>query len=230
MERQPSSERILVASPPEHDIAEAIEFVTHLARAGYTVAAATDVDLAVGIAQAVQVEVVILDARSVEAARLLLRRPATVILLVADAADLLDEDVARNMAEVDDFIVRPVHGSEVVSRVRVLLGSRGSRRRAIRGELEGPCGMIVRPQTREVLVGSDTIPLRPRELSVLQYLLQRRGEVVTIDTLLDEVWAHGPGTSRNLVEAQISRLRSKLRGTEVDDLITTVHGVGYLIR
>jgi DNA-binding response OmpR family regulator len=54
--------------------------------------------------------------------------------------------------------------------------------------------------------------------------------VVTIDTLLDEVWQPGPNSSRNLVEAQISRLRAKLRGTEAEDLITTVHGVGYLIR
>ncbi|MEX2372207.1 MAG: winged helix-turn-helix domain-containing protein, partial [Dehalococcoidia bacterium] len=131
---------------------------------------------------------------------------------------------------VDDFIRRPVDPVELQGRVRVLLHSGAGRRRAERGDLEGPHGVIVRPQTREILIGDDAIHLRPLECAVLRLLLERRGEVVTIDTLLDEVWRPGPSSSRNLVEAQISRLRSKLRGTEAEDLITTVHGVGYLIR
>jgi hypothetical protein len=97
------------------------------------------------------------------------------------------------------------------------------------GELPGPDGVLVRPTARELVVAGEAIRLRPLECAVLRVLLDHRGEVVGVDTLLNEVW--GPErASRNLVEAQISRIRAKLRGTEADGLITTVHGVGYLVR
>lgn len=219
------AERILVATPEHGELGD---IAGSLRSAGFEVAAALDGELASAIAYSVSFDLVILDAAFGGIAAELKRRPGLPILMVADAPSAVSEHLMRGTA--DDFIRRPVDPVELEGRVRVLLHTAPARRRPERGDLEGPHGVIVRPQSREVLVGEDVIHLRPRECSVLRLLLERRGEVVTIDTLLETVWEPGPNTSRNLVEAQISRLRSKLRGTEAEDLITTVHGVGYLIR
>lgn len=221
----PSGERILVAMG---DATEQAHVCDALKQSGYAVAGTLDGELATAIAYAVPFDLVVLDETHEEIAPGLKRRPTLPILLVTTATTIGSRGLLDGLA--DDFIRRPVDAIELASRVRVLLHSGAGRRRPERGDLEGPHGVIVRPQTREIILGEDQIHLRPLECAVLRLLLERRGEVVTIDTLLEEVWQPGPTSSRNLVEAQISRLRAKLRGTEAEDLITTVHGVGYLIR
>jgi len=219
------AERILVAMSDANELAHVSD---SLRTSGYDVAGALERDLATAIAYAVPFDMVVLDEAYESVAPDLKRRPTLPILLVTSGTTVGSQGLMDGHA--DDFIRRPVDPTELHGRVKVLLHSGAGRRRPERGDLEGPHGVIVRPQTREIILGDDQIHLRPLECAVLRLLLERRGEVVTIDTLLEEVWQPGPTSSRNLVEAQISRLRAKLRGTEAEDLITTVHGVGYLIR
>jgi len=218
-------ERILVAMG---DASEFAQISDALKRSGYDVAAALDDKLAAAIAFGVPFDLVILDELFQDIAIDLKRRASLPILLVMTTANAGNQSLMDGHA--DDFIRRPVDPTELQGRVRVLLHSGGGRRRLERGDIEGPQGIIVRPQTRELISGEVQLHLRPLECAVLRLLLERRGEVVTIDTILEEAWQPGPSTSRNLVEAQISRLRAKLRGTQAEGLITTVHGVGYLIR
>ena len=65
---------------------------------------------------------------------------------------------------------------------------------------------------------------------MLRLMLERRGEVLETDTISTQIWGYETFGSRNFVEAHISRLRAKLLQAGADGVITTVRGIGYVIR
>ena len=85
-------------------------------------------------------------------------------------------------------------------------------------------------RAHEAFVDGQALDLTPKEFQVLEYLLRHRGEVLSSDALSVVIWGYETLGSRNFVEAHISRLRAKLRPTSARDLISTVRGVGYVIR
>jgi DNA-binding response OmpR family regulator len=191
-----------------------------LVAAAYEIVATTSRDVAAGLLQRGLFSAGIIDHRSWDS-RFRGSRGEVASLLVLDPVDLhSDRDFA--VPDVDDFIERPWSSGELVRRVSLLVGNR-------RTDEDGSSDDVaLRVQAGEVHLGDRTIQLRPREFDVLCLLLARRGEVVSTDLILREAWGPDFG-SRNLVEAQISRLRAKLRGTEAEGAIRTIRGVGYLI-
>lgn len=85
-------------------------------------------------------------------------------------------------------------------------------------------------RAHEVWVGASLVPMTPREFELLRLLLERRGEVLSADAISTQVWGYETFGSHNFVEAQVSRLRAKLRAAGAPEVIRTVRGVGYVIR
>jgi two-component system OmpR family response regulator len=77
----------------------------------------------------------------------------------------------------------------------------------------------------------EPLDLQSREFRILEYLVRNSGRVVTRSMLLENVWGFHFEPRTNLVESNISRLRTKL-GTAAagEDLIETVRGTGYRLR
>ena len=73
------------------------------------------------------------------------------------------------------------------------------------------------------------IPLTPREVDVLEYLLRRPGQTVTREMLERDVWKqpHRFTSLDNVIQVQMMRLRRKVDDETGTRLIHTVHGVGY---
>jgi DNA-binding response OmpR family regulator len=72
------------------------------------------------------------------------------------------------------------------------------------------------------------LELSPREFEILRYLIRRRGEIVTRDQLLDEVWGYESSPVTRTVDNHIARLRQKIEQDPSNPQhIVTVHGLGY---
>jgi DNA-binding response OmpR family regulator len=97
-------------------------------------------------------------------------------------------------------------------------------------QLLGPQGIVMRLRSHSVTVANEDVPLTPKEFAVLRLLLERRGEVINPDELSVKIWGYETFGSRNFVEAHVSRLRSKLTRAGAGDVITTMRGVGYMVR
>lgn len=83
----------------------------------------------------------------------------------------------------------------------------------------------------EVAVRNTSVSLTPREFEVLRFMLERQDELLSVDEISTAIWGHGTVGSRNFVESQISRVRSKLaRAGAGRDVIATLRGLGYVIR
>ena len=158
-----------------------------------------------------------------------IRTGSDVPVIFLTAAGELSERVAGFDLGADDYVVKPTELPELSRRVRAVLRRR-SGQVGVLDELTGPCGIRMRLRSHEICVNGEALNLTPKEFSVMRLLLERRGQVINTDELSSEVWGYETFGSRNFVEAHISRLRSKLRSSGAGDVITTLRGVGYVIR
>jgi len=136
----------------------------------------------------------------------------------------LDNRVEGLNAGADDYLAKPFAFSELLARVNALLrrpANMNEQPYVLRlGDIE--LDRIKRKVTR----AQAPILLQPRELALFEYLLLRRGQIVTRTMLLEGVWDYHFEPKTHIVETHMSRLRSKLG----NDVIQTIRGSGYIIR
>ena len=126
----------------------------------------------------------------------------------------------------DDYIVKPFGLREFLARIHAQL-----RRHSGVGQVQGlvAVGMAIVDFRRHQL-NRDGILLEvsAKELELLRYLVQHRGEVVSRETLLTEVWGHQREVATRTVDNFIVRLRKKIEADPAAPLyLITVHGSGY---
>ena len=148
----------------------------------------------------------------------------TPILMLTAKGQELDKVVGLDSG-ADDYVTKPFGVKELVARIRALL--RRSRNDVAKDIFHvGPAE--INPKSFEVTLNGKAESLTPKELQLLQCLHRRRGEALTRDNLLQEVWGvHYYGTTRTL-DQTIAQLRKKLGDSgSAPKSILTVHGVGY---
>jgi two-component system OmpR family response regulator len=73
------------------------------------------------------------------------------------------------------------------------------------------------------------IDLLPREFRLLEYMMRRKGQVLTRAALLEEVWNCKFVRQSNLVNVHMGRLRRKVDGHRELPMIHNIHGVGFIL-
>lgn len=157
-----------------------------------------------------------------------IRSASDIPVIFLTAAGSLTERVSGFDLGADDYVVKPMELPELSRRVRAVLRRRSGQMGPVDEISRGPIRMRLR--SHEICVNDEPLTLTPKEFSVMRLLLERQGQVISTDELSNAVWGYETFGSRNFVEAHISRLRSKLRQAGADDVITTLRGVGYVIR
>ena len=85
--------------------------------------------------------------------------------------------------------------------------------------------MKINPDSHEVFIDSEEIPLTALEFRLLKELVDKRGRVQSRDQLLTEVWGYSAEVTTRTVDTHIKRLREKLGS--MGKYIQTIRGVGY---
>lgn len=135
----------------------------------------------------------------------------------------------------DDYITKPFHPLEVVARVKTQL-RRYVRYNNISGKQTLAVheydikGLLINKETHKCILFGKEIALTPIEFSVLWYLCEHQGKVVSSEELFEGVWGEKYMDNNNTVMAHIGRLREKLKEpARKPKFIKTVWGVGYTI-
>ena len=125
----------------------------------------------------------------------------------------------------DDYVAKPFSLRELLARVRAVLRRPGPRQKFD----EFAFGDVrVHRRGRQVFKAGHEIALTRKELDLLVYLIEHRGEVVSRDQLLDEVWGYEQFPTTRTVDTHVLRLRQKLeRDPDRPTWILTVHRQGY---
>ena len=149
-------------------------------------------------------------------------RGVPVIFLTA-SGDELNTVTGLDMG-ADDYIAKPFRPKELVSRIRSVLRRTSGNHGEIRlGDLR------VDTAKGTVMRGDRQIWLSALEYRLFMFFLNHRGQILTREQLLDEIWdSAGEYVSDNTLTVYIKRLRAKLEKDPQDPhLILTVRGIGY---
>jgi len=162
------------------------------------------------------------DGDGLETLRTWRRQGKSMPVLVLTARDAVHDRIAGLDSGADDYVVKPFDIGELRARVRSL-ARRGPRLSSVVLQV---ADLTLDTARARVERGGVVLPLRPKELAVLQVLMERQGQVVSREQLRASCWDqdHEPGS--NVEEAAVSALRRKLGKPP---LIRTRRGLGYVL-
>ena len=155
------------------------------------------------------------------------RRGVATPVLILSARRSVDDRVRGLQTGGDDYLTKPFAFAELLARVQALV------RRASRAP--EPTTLTVEDVTldllsRRVTRAGKPIDLRPREFTLLEYLMRNIGKVVSKTMILSHVWEYNFDPQTNIVDVLVSRLREKIDRPFEKKLLHTVRGVGYVLR
>lgn len=223
----------ILAVDDEADIREIVRIL--LESKGYAVVSMASGNEAIEhISSHPEVDLVIMDIMmpglsGVEACREI-RKYSSAPILFLTAKTLEPDKAAAYDAGGDDYLGKPFSQAELLMKVDSLL----RRYRVYRGKNERrplPAGkrLVLCGEKGYVLRDGEVIPLTNKEIEILQFFLDRPGEIVDAKALYEGVWGEKYLTSSsNTVMVHILNLRKKLETDPADPkLIRTVWGKGY---
>ena len=169
-------------------------------------------------------DIMLPDEDGLQILRRLRTAPATralpVILLTAKSAEY--DKVIGLDSGADDYVAKPFGMMELLSRIRALL----RRTEAETGQYR--CGILtVDPGRHIVTVGDREVALTQKEFELLCLLLKNRGQVLSREQLIENVWGYAFTGESRTVDVHVRTLRQKLG--EAGVYIETVRGYGYKI-
>ncbi len=203
-----------------------------LAAEGYTVESAGDGPTGLARAMNESFDLVLLDVmlpgkNGFEVCRELRQHGKDVAILMLTAKSQLTDRVVGLKLGADDYLVKPFEPPELLARIEALLRrvKKDNRARVVRYQFGN---VDVDFETGEVNKDAAPVSLAGKELELLRYLVDHRGNVVSRDELLEAVWEYQPGVSSRTIDVHVAWLRQKLEDNpQSPRFIHTVRGVGY---
>ena len=126
----------------------------------------------------------------------------------------------------DDYITKPFSVLELLARIKAVL------RRAQSGarvpEVYRSADLEINFRKYSAWKKGKSLALSPREYEILKYFIEKRGEIVSREDLLNQVWGYDSFPNTRTVDAHIAKLRQKIEDKpEEPEQIITIHGIGY---
>jgi two-component system OmpR family response regulator len=155
------------------------------------------------------------------------RKGVTTPVLFLSARHSVDDRVKGLQTGGDDYLTKPFAFPELLARVQALT-------RRGQGAQEPTelafADLHLDRLTRRVHRAGVPIELRPREFSLLEFLMRHAGKVVSKTMIVAHVWDYSFDTGTNAVDVLVYRLRDKIDKGFEPKLLHTVRGVGYVLR
>ncbi|NMC12553.1 MAG: response regulator transcription factor [Chloroflexi bacterium] len=211
----------------------------NLKQQGYEVETAGDGKAAIETARRFQPDLILLDIMlpildGIEVCRILRQEMNMPILMLTARDDEIDRVIGLEIG-ADDYITKPFSMRELMARVKANL-------RRTRLDKEGAQALPAQPDNeiirfnnllldlkrREVLLDEKPLTLKPKEFDLLLYLARHRGQALSRDMILEQVWGWEYTGNTRTVDVHMSWLREKIERDPAHPVrIVTVRGAGY---
>lgn len=154
------------------------------------------------------------------------REKNSVPVLLLTAKDSIEDRVKGLDAGADDYLIKPFAFEELLARLRVLLRKPTAEKTTVLKVAD----LTLQLDTRRVFRGDQEIGLSSKEYSLLRYMMQNAGLVLSRDKLEQHVWDYDFSGGSNVIDVYIRYLRKKIDDGHEQKLIHTVRGHGYVLR
>lgn len=220
--------RILVAED-DRDLNQLI--VRKLKGAGYSVDSCRDGADALDYLDGAEYDALVLDIMmpkvdGLEVLRKIRTRGWPLPVLLLTARDSIEDRVTGLDAGADDYLVKPFAFEELLARLRVITRKPVTEKSPVLQVAD----LTLRLDTPSVFRGGQEIKLSSKEYSLLRYMMQNAGIVLTRDKLEQHIWNYDFTGGSNVIDVYIRYLRKKIDENYEPKLIHTVRGHGYVLK
>jgi DNA-binding response OmpR family regulator len=164
------------------------------------------------------------DMDGIEVAERLHGRINASILMLTARADLASR-VAGLYAGASDYLTKPFSLQELMARIYVQLRDKAQgQERILYNQLE------LDSSSRQCIVEGHTLALTANEFALLELLLKHQGRIFSKEDIEERIYKGDEQPGSNTIEVFVSSLRKKLMQVGVNNLISTVRGMGYVIQ
>lgn len=157
------------------------------------------------------------------------KKPDLPIIMLTALGEIEDKVEGLELG-ADDYLVKPFDLRELSARIAAQLRRSSRQRPSPHEEILQLADLVVNMSTKLVRRGDVPIELTAREFTLLAYLLQNQGRVVSRADLTEHVWGLHIDSGTNVVEVYINYLRRKIDRDFVPKLIHTRSGFGYVLK
>ena len=158
-----------------------------------------------------------------------LRKTSDIPVIMLTARDAVMDKVSGLDAGADDYITKPFAIEELLARIRTALKKRIVT--AKKDEDVIKCGLLSLDKMKhKVMYDNNEIELTNREFTLLQILMENKNIVLTRDVLIEKACGYDYIGETNVIDVYIRFLRTKIDDVFNTKIITTVRGVGYVIK
>ncbi len=146
------------------------------------------------------------------------------ILMLTARGQEVDKVVGLELG-ADDYVTKPFSIRELLARVRAVLRRTENRRRLAAYRF---ADIEIDFEGYKARRAGEALELSPREFELLRYLIERKGDTVSREQLLEDVWGYENYPSTRTVDTHIAKLRAKIGDSGSEPrYILTIHGSGY---
>ena len=157
-----------------------------------------------------------------------LRHESDVPIIMLTAKDDVSDKVMGLDMGADDYMTKPFAIEELLARIRVGLKKHRAVAAAPAANVLTAGKLVLDPAKYSVTMDGAPISLTKKEFDLLKYLMQHKGQAVTRDALLSDVWGYDYAGDTNVVDVYIRYLRHKIDEPFQVKTIHTIRAVGYM--
>ncbi|TAL47227.1 MAG: response regulator transcription factor [Methylovulum sp.] len=165
------------------------------------------------------------DFSGIELIKRLRKNKVTVPVLILTARNRWQEKVEGLEAGADDYLVKPFHYEELLARINALIRRSAGQAHPVLAHDNIELNTVA----QEVYVSGEKLELTAYEYKVLEYLMFRKGELISKSVLTAHIYDEDFDRDSNVIEVFIGRLRKKLDPDGTRKPIETLRGRGYRI-
>ena len=226
----PAPKQTILIVDDDEDLAQGLEM--HLLRDGYKVLRASRGQAGLELALGQKPDLILLDVNmpgtsGLDVCRELRKQGVTTpIIMLTARSEEIDKVLGLELG-ADDYVTKPFGVRELVARIRARL------RRDPARPVEREAGyrfedIEVDFDRCRVTKSGQLVDLTPKEFDILRMLIRSRGQIVSRDRLLTEIWGYQVVPNTRTVDNHILKLRQKLEGEPANPrFILSVYGEGY---
>lgn len=147
------------------------------------------------------------------------------IIFLSAKGEEIDRIIGLELG-ADDYVAKPFSPRELAVRVRTVLRRAGTKKSSQILQLGE---LTVNAKAYEVSIRGEAVKLTPREVELLAFLVEHKGEVVSRDDIVNAVWGENYYGDYRAVDTLIARIRGKIPEHKAGIEFKSVYGVGYMI-